>query len=386
MTGSLQIKNDKYYMVLNTHDAQGKRKLKWMATDLPAKGNKKRAQKMLRDTLEELERKGLSVCCDLSFSEAIRQWLRDSALRVDPVTWQGYAAIAERHILPYFDAAKTKLVDVDRRVLQAYIDEKARSGRVDGTGGLSPTSIRRHKNILFQTLKCAVRDGILPRNPCEDITLPHQQRYEPGFFTAEQINAFLEAAQDEPLYPLLKVTAVYGLRRSEALGLKWDSVDFAAKLVTIRHTVVKVTTTVEKDKTKNTSSYRSFPLTPDIEKLLHGLKEKEQESRRLFGREYHDNDYIFKWDDGRPYDPDFVTKKFSELLKKYGFEHIRLHDLRHSCASMLIAMGFTLKDIQEWLGHADIQMTANVYSHLDVQRKKEIAGRLEKAVAAGLQC
>jgi integrase len=93
------------------------------------------------------------------------------------------------------------------------------------------------------------------------------------------------------------------------------------------------------------------------------------------------NDYIFKWNDGRPFSPDFVSQKFSSLLEQHGLPHIRFHELRHSCASVLIAMGFSLKDVQEWLGHSDIKMTANIYSHLDVTRKKNMADKLGKQLS-----
>lgn len=382
MTGSLQIKKDKYYIVLNTYDAHGNRKPKWISTGLDVKGNKKRAEKMLRDTLREHEEREKLIKTEILFSDAVRQWLIDSAIRVDAVTLQGYEALAKVHILPYFDDLQIKLVDVDRHVLQKYIDEKYHSGRVDGKGGLSPASLRLHKNVLYQTLTDAVLNGLIMSNPCEYVTLPQMQRYESKFYTSEQLNALLDAIKDEPIYPLIKITAVYGLRRSEVLGLKWDSVDFDAGIVTIKHTVSKVSKTVEKDKTKNASSRRSFPLLPEIRKLLFDIKRQENENKKLFGKNYALNDYIFKWDDGRPYSPDFVSYKFDWLLKHYGFPHIRFHELRHSCASVLILMGFNLKDVQEWLGHSDIKMTANIYSHLDVTRKKNMADKLGNQISA----
>lgn len=382
MTGSLQIKKDKYYIVLNTYDAHGNRKPKWISTGLDVKGNKKRAEKMLRDTLREHEEREKLIKTDMLFSDAVRQWLIDSAIRVDAVTLQGYEALAKVHILPYFDDLQIKLVDVDRHVLQKYIDEKYHSGRVDGKGGLSPASLRLHKNVLYQTLTDAVLNGLIMSNPCEYVTLPQMQRYESKFYTSEQLNALLDAIKDEPIYPLIKITAVYGLRRSEVLGLMWDSVDFDAGIVTIKHTVSKVSKTVEKDKTKNASSRRSFPLLPEIRKLLFDIRRQENENKKLFGKNYALNDYIFKWDDGRPYSPDFVSYKFDWLLKHYGFPHIRFHELRHSCASVLISMGFNLKDVQEWLGHSDIKMTANIYSHLDVTRKKNMADKLGNQISA----
>ena len=132
----------------------------------------------------------------------------------------------------------------------------------------------------------------------------------------------------------------------------------------------------EKDTTKTSSSYRSYPISEDVEKMLKSIKEKENENRKLFGKEYIENDYIFKWENGKLYSPDYITSKFSKLLKKHNLPHIRFHDLRHSCASLLISKGFTLKDIQEWLGHADIQTTANIYSHLDIKRKSNISNSL----------
>ena len=109
------------------------------------------------------------------------------------------------------------------------------------------------------------------------------------------------------------------------------------------------------------------------------LQEREVINRAEFGIEYISNDYILKWDDGRPFSPDFVTKKFQKLLKANALPRIRFHELRHSCASILINLGFTLKDVQEWLGHSDITITANIYSHLDVTRKQNMADKLSSS-------
>lgn len=165
------------------------------------------------------------------------------------------------------------------------------------------------------------------------------------------------------------------------MGLKWDSIDFRRKLITVRRTVTKVTKTVEKDKTKNTSSYRSFPLTPDMEALFREVKAQQEKNKRLFARCYHDSDYVFTWSDGHLYRPDYITERFSNLLKNNNLPHIRFHELRHSCASILLSEGFNLKDVQEWLGHADIKMTANIYGHLDVARKKGIAEKMSEKLS-----
>ena len=147
----------------------------------------------------------------------------------------------------------------------------------------------------------------------------------------------------------------------------------------IKHTVVRYIDVVEKDSTKNASSYRSYPMSAEIKTILFELKEKEKHFRQVCGSEYEENDYIFKWDTGKPYEPDYISKKFKKLLKQHDLRQIRFHDLRHSCASLLVANGFTLKDIQEWLGHADIQTTANIYAHLDAERKTKIADSMSNS-------
>ena len=110
------------------------------------------------------------------------------------------------------------------------------------------------------------------------------------------------------------------------------------------------------------------------------LKADEIKNRKLLGKEYIKNDYVFKLENGEPYRPNYISKKHKQILEKYGFKHIRFHDLCHSCASLLNAQGFTIKDIQEWLGHSDIQTTANTYAHLDIKRKQGISNTLSNVL------
>ena len=375
MTGSLTVKGGKYYAVLNIYE-NGKRKPKWINSGLPEKGNKRKAEAFLREKIAEYERMEGIVQSDVLFADYIRHWLTHIARKVDEVTMQGYKTLADGHILPYFEQKKIPLRSLDHTMIQRYMDEKRTSGRKDGKGGLSPRSLRLHKNIISQALDLAVQSKLIPANPCQFVELPQNVRYESTFYNAKQLQDLFKAFQGDELLPLVKITALYGLRRSELLGLQWDSIDFERKTMTIRHTVSKVTEVVAKDKTKNASSRRSFPLTAEAEAIFHRAKELEQQNRAAFGREYQENSYIFKWPDGHPYSPDYISHHFAKVLKKQGLPHIRFHELRHSCASMLLDMGFTLKDVQEWLGHSDIKMTANIYAHLDTARKNTIADSL----------
>ena len=380
MTGSLTIKNGKYYAVLNTYE-NGKRKPKWINSGLPEKGNKRKAEAFLREKIAEYERMEGIVQSDVPFADYIRHWLTHIARKVDEVTMQGYKTLADGHILPYFEQKKIPLRSLDHTMIQRYMDEKRTSGRKDGKGGLSPRSLRLHKNIISQTLDLAVQSKLIPANPCQFVELPQNERYESTFYNAKQLQELFKAFEGDELLPLVKITALYGLRRRELLGLQWDSIDFERKTMTIRHTVSKVTEVVAKDKTKNASSRRSFPLTPEAEAIFRRAQELEAQNRTIFGREYQENAYVFKWASGKPYGPDYISHHFAKVLKKHGLPHIRFHELRHSCASMLLDMGFTLKDVQEWLGHSDIKMTANIYAHLDTARKNSIADSLAGKLA-----
>lgn len=379
MTGSLQVKNGKYYAVINLVDDNGNRKQKWIPTGYDVRGNKKKADKFLRDKISEYEMSVNPFFVDILFSDYVLKWLELKKISVEEVTYQGYSAIVNVHIVPYFKKCGIKLSELSRQDIQAYIEHKSQKGRSDGKGGLSAKTIKSHIVIIKQVCKEAIKDGLISNNPSDYLTLPKIQRYEAQFYTVEELETLFKAIKDEPLFPLIYFTAVFGLRRSEVLGLKWDSVDFDNNRLYIKHTVVRFSTIVEKDCTKNEASRRSYPLDEKTKTMLLELKEKEKCNRELCGSDYIENDYIFKWDNGEPYKPEYISHMFQTMLEKNGLRKIRFHDLRHSCASLLVALDYQLKDIKEWLGHADINTTANIYSHLDIRRKNDIANSMSKA-------
>ena len=198
------------------------------------------------------------------------------------------------------------------------------------------------------------------------------------FLTAEEAQKMLDAFQNEEVGPIVFVTLYYGLRKSEALGLRWQAVDFKNDTITINHTVVGGSHIVEKDSTKTYCSRRTYQLLPDIKALLLKLKDQQEDYKQRLGSGYHNNDYIFKNPNGVPYRPDSLTRSFKRALARHGLPQMRYHDLRHSTASILVDKGWDINDIKEWLGHADISTTANIYAHMSHKKKVSLAKDLDK--------
>lgn len=183
------------------------------------------------------------------------------------------------------------------------------------------------------------------------------------------------------------MTAFYGFRRSEVLGLKWNCVDFENDKITVRHIVTQTKvdgklSLVEADRAKTDSSLRSLPLVPGFKEELLKLKEVQKENKKICGNCYNTEfeGYIFVDQMGNLYRPNTVSDTFKKILEKNGLRHIRFHDLRHSCASLLLANGVSIKEIQEWLGHSDIATTANIYSHLDYSSKISSANVMDSVL------
>lgn len=197
------------------------------------------------------------------------------------------------------------------------------------------------------------------------------------------IHTLFEKSKVDPLELIIFITAFYGLRRSEAAGLKWSAIDFENNTITIKHTLVQVSIkgqrqVVGKDKTKNKTSYRTLPLVPEVTEVLKKFKQIQENNKKAYKKSYNSKyqEYLCVDNFGNIITPDFITKHFRRLLKNSELKIIRFHDLRHSCTSLLLARGIPLKEIQAWLGHSNFNTTANIYAHLDTNVKQKSANVL----------
>ena len=239
------------------------------------------------------------------------------------------------------------------------------------------TIIKYHANIS-KALNDAVRLEKIPMTPLKRGMRPKQVEHIGKFYTLSEVEHLLSCVKgDGTEFPVL-MAAFYGLRRSEIMGLKWDSIDFDANTITIAHVVVEVSidgkdTIVAKDRPKNKKSYRTLPLVPEYRRLLLQMKKHQEEYRELCGNCYHESDYIYVNDLGEPIRPNYVSQHFKLVLKNNNLREITFHELRHTCASLLLKSGISMKDIQAWLGHSNYNTTANIYAHLE-SSSKEITG------------
>jgi len=371
VAGRLQEKNGFYYIVLSYTDSAGKRRQPWIGTGLPVKGNKKRAEKMLAETRKDFTiPKGQvsELSPDMAFSDYMRYWLKMMRTAVTETTYSSYCFNVEKHIIPYFEPLGVTLAGLQPRQIQSFYLHEAET--------LKNTSILRFHANLHKALKYAVRIDLITSNPVDKVDRPKPQTFMASYYSAEEMEKLFEVAQGHKLELIIQLAAFYGLRRAEVMGLRWEAIDFEAKTLTIRHIVTSTRIDgkkilVEADRAKTKSSLRTLPLVDPIAERLKAVKEQQEYNQKICGNCYNQEylGYVFVDAMGNLIQPDSVTTGFPQLLKENGLRRIRFHDLRHSCASLLLKEGVPMKQIQEWLGHSDISTTANIYAHLDSQSK-----------------
>ncbi len=362
VTGHLRAKRGIWQMVFSYLDKDGKRRQKSESTGLPEKGNKRRAQQMLDKRLKELAQQYEPFLDDgrVLFLDFMRDWLDNvMAYKVKENTLEQYNLTFDRYIAGYKPFHGLKLQDLTPPMLQSYYSEQVKAG-------LSPNTVRKHHANIHKCLDYAVRLGLIAFNPSAQVELPAKQKYTGATAcTPGQLQGLLQLFRGDPLETVLMLGIAYGLRRSEMCGLRWDAVDMEAGTLHICHTAVKANGRVlYSDSTKTATSNRVLPLTASMREYLGSVRERQEENKRLFGRDYTDSGYICVKPDGTPIDPDFVTHHFRRVLVANDVPIIRFHDLRHSAVNTLRKGGCDVKDIQAWLGHSDVSTTLNVYGHI----------------------
>ena len=381
VAGHLHEKNGYYYIILNLTDSAGKRKPKWISTGLTIKGNKKRAEQMLME--ERRKYANAKTGDDVLFADFMEQWLEIVKSTVSIPTYSSYVNAVKSIIAPYFRKKKILLRDLQAHDIQMFYQEQLQRVKASSV-------IHYHANI-HKALKYAVKNDMIPSNPADKVERPKQDKFYGNFYDRDELNKLFEAVAGTKLELPVLLGAFYGLRRSEIVGLKWSAIDFEQNTITISHTVTSCNldgkcVIVAKDTTKTKSSRRTLPLVPYFHEKLLAVKAQQERNQKLCGRSYNREflEYICVDDIGDRFKPNYITSQFPKLLERNGFRKIRFHDLRHSCASLLLASGVPMKHIQEWLGHSDFSTTANIYSHLEYSSKLTSASAMESNFHLGV--
>lgn len=381
MTGALKVKRGYYYAVINYKDNYGKYKQKWFNTGLKERGNKKEAQRILDEKLNtfqpdlfETQPEPL-VKNDIIFMDYVEEYVKNKQKELSPAVYVSYMHCVD--IMKKFFKDSLKLKDVTYHHLLEFYDY------LKNERGNKNVTIKHHAVILSPALRQAYRDDLIAKNPYEFMPPIKREKSRMSYYNKDELEELFKFTDNSPLKLIVRIAAYYGFRRSELIGLKWEAIDFEQKMITIQHKVLNVEGVLYlSDTLKTTSSHRTLPLLPEIEELLLERKSEIEHNKFIFGSSYNTKyqDYVFVDDIGDLFNPDQVSDRFNNILKKNNLRHIRFHDLRHSCASLLVASKIPMKNIQEWLGHSNFSTTADVYSHLDYTTKYESANAINQAL------
>lgn len=371
VAGHLQEKNGLFYIVL-CYRYRGKTQKKWISTGLHVKGNKRIAENMLAEARRTFvtpdDKEELKKSADMAFIDFMKLWLSIAKSTIKLTTYSSYESITNKIIIPYFKDYNLTLSEVEPYHIQGfYLKQLER---------VSANTVIRYHSVIHRAFKYAVKTRLISSNPVDLVDRPKKEVFRGSFYSEEEIKELFEAARGTKMELPVMMASFYGLRRSEIIGLKWDAFDFVENTITIKHTLTSCIIDGKKqlvaaDTTKTKSSMRTLPLVPQFREILLKRLENQKEWRRVCGKSYNKEylDYVCVDEMGNLLEPEYVTQNFASLLKKNELRHIRFHDLRHTCASLLLKNGVPMKQIQEWLGHSDFSTTANIYAHLDYAAK-----------------
>jgi integrase len=283
-----------------------------------------------------------------------------------------------RHFIPIL--GNMALVQLKPEHIQKYYSQKMINGCCNNSGGLSAQTIRHHHTALHKALQTAVEWGILSRNPADAVSLPHVQHPEMRTWGEAEITRFLETAENTPYYVLFYLALFTGMRRYELLALRWQDVDLIMNQVYVNRGlhILKGGKVIFRQP-KTDKGRRAVALSPSTALLLKEYREKRELEQRMLGIPLKDGDLVFSHPDGKPLLPNTVTHAWIKLVRQSGLKSIRLHDARHSHASLMLKQGIHPKVVQERLGHSSIQITIDTYSHVSPGIQEAAAKRFDEA-------
>lgn len=377
---SVQSKKGRLYAVIQVKE-DGKTKPVWRALGLPEGTGKSKVQKAYREVVskfeieyaESLVRRG-NPAAGLSVFDYLCAYLNRAKSSIQINTYESYHGMIYGKIRRYFEP-KTKLTvgNLQPKDIEDFYDSLF-------ADGVTANTVIHYHAIMRRAFGQAFKDGLIDSNPLDRVDRPKKIKFHGENYSEDELKALLELTRSDPIYPAILLAGGLGLRRSEALGVRWSRIDWEQNTVLLDTKIVEYERDGEKivepvEEMKNKSSRRTLPLPAPVREMLETEREKQEIYRKMFGKSYDIRymDFVCVDQLGRLIRPSYVTQHFSDIIKKYGLRKIRYHDLRHTMASILISHDVPLINVSNFLGHSDISTTANIYAHLDKASKQASA-------------
>ena len=380
MRGHVRKRGNVWYFIVDAgpHPETGKRQQRWVSGGR----TRKACEQALAKYLHETEAGTYAAPIKITVADHLKQWFRDYAVpNVRPRTAEGYRGIIKDHLIPKL--GRLQLEKLTPRHLQRYYASALKEGRLKGPGGLSAQTIRHHHSVIYSALKQAVRWGLLTRNVAQLVSPPRITRRQPSSMDVGDVLRLLEAARTTRYYPFVHLAIYTGLRRSELLGLQWRDIDLdAGRLSVVRSLVWRRNGTgYDLNDPKTERSRRMVPLALETVLVLRVHREHQQEAaRKPNGRRPTKEGFVFTNRYGVPLHGDVVSHAVPRIAREAGLGHVRLHDTRHTHATILLAQSVHPKVAQERLGHATIGTTMDLYSHVIPGLQEEAAVRFAETL------
>jgi len=334
---------------------------------------KRACKELALRVLQDAEAGLLSGAERVTVGEYLDRWLASVEPNLRPSTFRRYSDLMRQHVVPVVGNVRLiKLAPLDVQRLYASKLE----------AGLSPSSVHLLHNILHRALKQAMRWGMLSRNVTEAVDAPQPVKPECKTWDAAQTATVLAAAAHDDLEAFWRLALLCGLRRGELLGLQWPDVDLARGTLAVRRTLSRGKGgSWELGAPKTAHGRRSIALPASCVESLRRHRIQQLERRLELGEIWQDRDFVFTNQTGGPFHVNTLVRRFRALTARAGVPAIRFHDLRHTSATLLLAGGVHPKVVQERLGHADVGITLNRYSHVSPQMQRDAADTLDAMVS-----
>jgi integrase len=369
--GSLLKRGETWsYVLYLGRGPDGKKQQKWVG----GFRTRREAEAALTEALERVRTGTWADPGRQTVGEYLEDWLTAVRPSLRSSTATSYEHTLRKWVIPRI--GHLRLGALTSAKLSALYGELLKSGRHNGKGGLSARSVAYTHRIVTHALKDAVFWGLLTRNPAAHVDPPRVARPEMKVWAQPEVQRFLASVVDDRLYALWAVLLATGLRRGEALGLRWDDVDLDRRRLSIQRAVTVVDYKIVVSEPKTARGRRSVSIDATTAAVLVAHRKRQLEERLAWGPAWQDSGYVFTTEDGRVLHPQRVTQVFKRLVSEAGLPPIRLHDLRHTAATLALTAGIHPKVVSERLGHATIGITLDTYSHVGEGLQEEAATRM----------